>query len=213
MKDKYPKHEIYEELYKRYFKRDVQELIDLAEVSKNDKVLDICGGNGRLTKKLAEITRDVSYLDQEPDMTPKDLADLGVTVYNTPVQDFIEKTKLKYDKVFCQQAVNYWLLDIDIELFSEIFAKGGLFIFNTFANKPTEKPMFKQYEIDGVSYLEISYLVDNKVHHVQIREGYEPHYTVFDWIDEDTVRNLLEPYFNIEIVRDGSTLIYKCRKR
>lgn len=212
MNSKYPKYDLYENLYKRYFKRDVQELIDLSNIKNDDKVLDICGGGGRLTRKLLEFSKKVSYIDQEIDMIPEDLITLGVIVYNKSIENFVKENKEKYNKVFCQQAINYWLLNIDIELFSNIFEKDGIFIFNTFANKPTKEPMIKQYKIDDINYLEISYLIDNKVHHIQIREGYEPHYTVFDWIDEDTYRNILSPYFDIKIIKDNNTLIYVCRR-
>lgn len=212
MNTKYPKYYVYEALYKRYFKRDVKELIDLANISNSDKILDLCGGNGRLTKELIKLSNDVSYLDQEKDMIPSELSLLGIKVYNNSIQDFINTTTEKYNKVFCQQAINYWLLNIDINKFANIFEHNGLFIFNTFKNKPTKEPMIKQYIIDNVSFLEISYLINNKVHHIQIREGYEPHYTTFDWIDMEKIYNLLNQYFEIETIEDKSTLIYKCKR-
>ncbi len=212
MNTKYPKYYVYENLYKRYFKRDVNELINLANISKSDKILDVCGGNGRLSRELIKLSNDVSYLDQEMDMIPKDLSTLGIEIYNMSIKEFINKSKIKYNKVFCQQAINYWLLNIDIKLFSNIFEKNGIFIFNTFQNKPSKEPMIKQYIIDDVNYLEVSYLIDNKVHHIQIRENYEPHYTVFDWIDEETYKIILSPYFEIETFKENSTIIYKCRR-
>lgn len=210
---KYPKYNIYEEIYKRYFNKGANKLTDLVKIEKNEKVLDICGGNGRLSRELLKHTSNVSYLDQEKDMTPEDLEQIGIKVYNMPIQEFIENTKEQYDKAFCQQAVNYWLLNIDIKKFSNIFKENGIFIFNTFANKPTNEPMIKEYEIEGKKYLEISYLVQNKVCHVQIREGYETHLTEFDWIDEATYFKLLSPYFEVNNIKEGKTAIYICRKK
>ena len=212
MNNKYPTYYVYEDIYKRFFKRDAKELIDLGEISYSDKVLDVCGGNGRLTKRLVEMCNNVSYIDQELEMIPTYLTTLNVKIYNTSIQEFVNNTIEKYNKVFCQQAINYWLLNIDINKFSNIFEKDGLFIFNTFSNKPTKKPMIKEYTIDNINYLEISYLIKNKVHHIQIREDYEPHYTVFDWIDEITIKDILSPYFNIELIKDNNTSIYKCRR-
>jgi len=213
MDTKYPQYELYEKLYARYFKRPVTELTDLANVSKTDKVLDICGGGGRLTRQLATLSDFVSYLDQETDMIPSDLADKGIKVYNTSIQEFIKNHKERYNKVFCQQAINYWLNGIDIAGFSDIFEKNGLFIFNTFANKPTEKPMIKEYEYDGANFVETSHLIDDKVHHLQIREGYAPHYTIFDWLSEEKIKSKLGHHFNIEVLRDKATSIYKCERR
>lgn len=210
---KYPKYKDYENMYKRYFKKGVDYLLKYADLKSTDKVLDICGGNGRLTLKLKELVDNVSYLDQEKDMIPKKLNDLGITVYNTSVQEFVNTTVNKYDKIFCEQAVNYWLLDTDIKAFSNLLNKNGLFIFNTFSKRPTEKPMLKEYTIDNINYLEISYLVNNMVEHIQICENYKPHFTEFAWISETDFRNLLSPYFNITVHDDGKSALYICQKK
>lgn len=210
---KYPKYTDYEKMYKRYFDKGVGYLIYKADLKRDDKVLDICGGNGRLTRELLKRCNDVSYLDREADMIPEDLEKLGVRVYNEDVETFVIHSQEKYNKVFCEQAINYWLLNINIEQFSNIFSPNGLFIFNTFSNMPTKTPMIKQYTIDGINYLEISYLVDNKVEHIQIREGYSPHFTEFDWISQEQYRELLSPYFDIELFDNGKSSLYKCKRK
>lgn len=210
---KYPKYTIYEKLYKNYFKKGVDYLIDLGNVEKGDKVLDICGGNGRLSKTLLTKTTDVSYLDQELDMIPDDLEKNGIAVYNTSVQDFIESCQYKYNKVFCQQAINYWFLKVDIKKFASIIEKNGLFIFNTFNKKPSKCPTIKEYSIDNIKYIEISYLVDHVVNHIQISEGYEPHFTQFDYIDEKTFESILTQFFDLNIITTKNTSIYVCRKK
>lgn len=210
---KYPKYNIYEIMYKRYFNKGVNYLIDEADIKKDDVVLDLCGGNGRLTKELLKYTKNVSYVDKEKDMIPDDLQKRGIKVYNEDINDFISHNKAKYTKVFCEQAINYWLSDIDIKKFSELFDKNGLFIFNTFSKKPSTKPMIKEYVINNANYLEISYLVKNKVEHIQICEGMEPHFTEFYWISEDEFRELLEPYFEIRIKDDGKSALYVCRRK
>ena len=210
---KYPKYTDYEKMYKRYFDKGVGYLIDRADLKRDDKVLDICGGNGRLTRELLKRCNDVSYLDREADMIPEDLEKLGVRVYNEDVETFVNHSQEKYNKVFCEQAINYWLLNINIEQFSNIFLPNGLFIFNTFSNMPTKNPMIKQYTIDGINYFEISYLVDNKVEHIQIREGYSPHFTEFDWISQEQYRELLSQYFDIELFDNGKSSLYKCKRK
>lgn len=213
MNTKYPKHEVYEELYKRFFKRNERELIELADIKETDAVLDVCGGNARLSKALLDYTKNVSYLDQEKDMTPKDLESLGITVYHSSIEDFVEHHPRQYQYIFCQQAINYWLLNTDMEKFSKLLVKNGTFIFNTFRNKPSSTPMIKEYEIEKKHYLEISYLVNNKVYHIQVCEGYEPHFTIFDWISEEMYQELLSPYFEVKKIIDQKTLIYKCRRK
>jgi ubiquinone/menaquinone biosynthesis C-methylase UbiE len=210
---KYPVYHVYEELYKRYFTRSVVELIKLADIKPSDIVLDLCGGNGRLTKELTSYSKHVSYLDQEKDMIPDDLLSYGITVNNMSVQKFIRTTDQQFDKVFCQQAINYWLLHTNTKKFSELIKKNGIFVFNTFSNQPTTQPMVKEYEIDRNKYIEISYLVSGIVYHVQICEGYEPHFTVFDWIDPATFSKLLSPYFDIKVKDDSKTSLYICRRK
>ena len=104
---KYPKYYIYEKLYRRYFLKGVDYFIKEAEVTTTDKVLDICGGNGRLTKKLAKFSNNVSYLDRERDMIPEDLEQLGIKIYNDSIENFVNNANEKYTKVFCEQAINY----------------------------------------------------------------------------------------------------------
>ena len=210
---KYPKYNIYENLYKRYFLKGVDYFIKEANLTSKDKILDICGGNGRLTKELMKFSNNVSYLDKEKDMIPHDLKQLGITVYNDSIENFVDTNNEKYNKVFCEQAINYWLLSVNIKKFSDLFEKDGLFIFNTFSNKPSNKPMIKEYVLDNINYLEISYLIDNKIYHIQICEGYEPHFTIFDWISKEQYINLLSPYFNIEIKDDGKSSLYVCKRR
>lgn len=210
---KYPKYEIYEKIYKRYFLKGVNYFIKEANITQADKVLDICGGNGRLTKELIKISNNVSYVDKEKDMIPKELEELGIKVYNDSIENFVNKTNEKYTKVFCEQAINYWLLKIDINKFSTLFEKDGLFIFNTFSNKPSTKPMIKEYILDDVRYLEISYLIDNKVNHIQVCEGYEPHFTIFDWISKEQYLKLLSPYFDIEIKENEKSSLYICKRK
>lgn len=210
---KYPKYYIYEKLYRRYFFKGVDYFIKESTLSSDDKILDICGGNGRLSKELIKVSNNVSYLDKEKDMIPPDLEKLGIKVYNDSIENFIYNTDQKYTKVFCEQAINYWLLNIDIKKFSSLFEKDGLFIFNTFSNRPFNKPMIKEYILDNKIYLEISYLVDNKVYHIQVCEGYEPHFTVFDWLSKERYIELLSPYFDIKIQDDGKSSLYICKRR
>lgn len=210
---KYPRYTDYEKMYKRYFNKGVDYLIEKANLKEDDKVLDICGGNGRLTKELIKKCKDISYLDKESDMIPDKLKKLGIKVYNEDVESFVNCTNEKYNKVFCEQAINYWLLNINVESFSNIFLPNGLFIFNTFSNKPPTKPMIKQYEIEKINYLEISYLVGNKVEHIQIREGYPAHFTEFDWISKEQFQELLSPYFDLELIDNGKSSLYKCKRK
>ena len=210
---KYPKYTEYEKIYKRFFKRNPKSLIELTSFNKDDYALDICGGNARLTKLLTKKCNNVYYLDKEKDMIPKDLDKYGIKVYNQDIESFVKHNKYKFDKVFCQQGINYWFNTVNIKQFSNLFNKNGVFIFNTFNTKPSETPFNKEYEIDNKKYIEISYLVKNKVEHIQIMQGHKPHLTTFDWISKDEYFKKLSPYFDIDIIDENKTSIYICRRK
>lgn len=212
--NKYPLSDVYEKMYKRYFARDPKELIELANVKKSDKVIDFCGGNGRLTNILTNFSDNVYYLDQEKDMIPSNLKSNNVTVFNMSMEQFVASNSIKFDKAFCQQAINYWLKSVDIEKFANCFKTGGQFIFNAFNAKPSFSPSVKQYEINGKNFVEISYLLEHDVvQHIQICEGFEPHLTQFDYISREKFKEMLEKYFEIEIITKNKTDIYICTRK
>ena len=125
------------------------------------------------------------------------------------------------DVVFCRQAVNYWLWDdMAARNVARIAKRGsGKFIFNTFNTKPSEEPTVKKYEMgtalstEWSKYVEVSWLVDDICHHVQIREGMAPHVTEFKWIPPEQFQELLEVWFDIETKVDGPSTIYTCTRR
>ena len=73
--------------------------------------------------------------------------------------------------------------------------------------------MVKSYTIDSLDYLEISYLVDGKVYHIQVCEGLEPHFTIFYWISKEEYIQLLSPYFNVKIVDNEKSSLYICKRK
>lgn len=210
---RYPHYKEYESVYKRYFLKGVEYIINKVQINKNDRVLDVCGGNGRLTKELVKYSDYVSYLDRESDMIPESLKDLGVTIYNEDINEFIKHNNVKFDKVFCMQAVNYYLLNIDMKLFANLFNRGGVFIFNTFNNKPSNIPSVKEYVIGDESYVEVSYLVNDEVYHVQIKENHLPHFTKFKYISRENYIEILSEYFDFEVYEEGKSSVYVCIRK
>lgn len=209
----FPNYILYEKLYARFFKRGIKEYLDFANVLPCHNVLDLCGGNGRLTFELLKKSEHVSYLDQEKDMIPDTLQSSGATVYNMSVNDFLNHTEKKFDRVFCIQAINYWLLDAEVLKLANIFNKGGVFIFNTFNTPPPTLPSIKNYVLDGINYTEISYLENDNVQHIQIREGFAPHVSTFKYISRELFVQKLQPFFDIKIITDNKTDIYVCTKK
>jgi ubiquinone/menaquinone biosynthesis C-methylase UbiE len=209
----YPKYEIYQKMYKRFFHRNMEYFVKLVKIKKDDEVLDLCGGNGRLTKKLLKRTKNVYYLDGEKKMIPKFVYQKCKEVYNQRVEDFIKVCSKKFNYIFCIQAINYWFNNIDVKDLAKKIITGGKFIFNTFNTRPSVIPFIKQYVINNKNYLEVSYLVKNKVEHIQIMEGQSPHFTEFDFIDKNKYISKLSKYFNVEVITDNKTDIYICERK
>lgn len=215
--ESYPDYETYQALYARYYDRGVAELLKLLEPLDGTNVLDLCGGDGRLTLKALESgAKEVILVDAEPKMVPS-------LVWNhKQVRVVINKVHLalsnlirdneRFDRIVCQQAVTYWLNEGTAERIAQVLKPGGFFVFNTFNQKPPEKPRVLEYELDGHSFVEVSWLVGDKVHHLQVRDGLEPHYTAFLWLSPERLRALLEPYFVVKEERHEKTSLYRCER-
>lgn len=221
METRYPDHKTYEALYAKYLERGVDEIVGALPKIAGASVLDLCGGNGRLSRALLE--RDaavVRLVDREQSMAPRDLVlgELGRFVFICEdVPDYLEMMSVNalesHDYAVCQQAINYWLTSITAKHVAGVLKTGGMFVFNTFNEKPSETPRVKQYVHEGHSFVEIAWCIGNIVHHVQVRDGMTPHYTMFYWIPSEQYRKILEPYFVVEEKRNGRSSLYVCTKK
>ena len=216
--DRYPDAETYRNLYRRFYEgRSTQDLIELAYPIRDSVVLDLCGGDGRLSLSiLRHGAKSVVLVDQEKDMVGK--LDSHIALADSSVEEYLRiwewgDRDTHFDRVFCQQAVNYWLDEYYASIISKLLTAGGMFIFNTFHNKPSEKPTIKEYEIDGNKFIEVSWLVGDVVRHVQIREGMHSHTTEFMWLSPEYLMDILGRYFDVGVKRDGHSSLYRCVKK
>jgi len=222
---KYPDIKTYEMLYRRFLQNDrSNEMLDIAGDISGKVFLDICCGGGRLTEiALDKRTKKNIMIDSEAKMIRGELKSNAWTqIMIMDVKDALDdmrRTNNIVDVAVCQQAINYWLTDANAWRLSLLMPHGGVFVFNTFNNKPSEIPKVREYtclnpfEMDERHYTEISWAVKYKIHHVQICQGLEPHFTTFDWMSEEYIRHSLEKYFNVELITDNKTSIYKCVKK
>lgn len=216
--DRYPSADIYRKLYRRFYEgRSTQDLLELGYPVRDTAVLDLCGGDGRLSiKALQYRAKSVVLVDQEKDMTLGTHPQIKVII--SSVEEFLRiwqfgERDTYFDRVFCQQAVNYWLDESYASIINKLLTRDGVFVFNTFHNKPSEKPTAKAYEIDGLNFVEVSWLVDDIVHHVQVREGMKSHTTEFRWLSPEYLMEMLSRYFNVEVKKDGNSSLYRCVKK
>lgn len=219
MTTKYPDHQTYRELYARYYSgRDVAELLQRLEPLWGMRVLDICGGDGRLAlAALEKCARDCELVDAAAPMVPNEVRKHPLITVHIDIVHvalfYMYSRGVSFDRVVCRQAVNYWLDEATAGFVANVLRPGGIFVFNTFNQKPPEKPRVLQYPLDGHEFVEVSWVVGDTVHHVQVRDGMEPHCTAFRWISPEQFRKLLEPYFEIHEEQREKTSLYRCVKK
>jgi SAM-dependent methyltransferase len=217
----YPNHDTYRALYARYYSgRDIQELVSLLEPLKDTdiRLLELCCGDGRLSlEALSQGAHRAVLVDAAASMLPAELfEDDRLEIYAKPVNNYLVYAAMHnqlFDRVVCRQAVTYWLNDMTAYPLAQVVRPGGVLAFNTFNQEPPREPKVKKYEYQDHSFAEVSWLVGDTVHHVQVCEGMEPHCTSFRWIPPDEFRTLLGPYFEVVERRDGKTSLYRCVKK
>ena len=210
---KYPDHVTYARVYARYLTgKRTSQLLDAAGPLADKDVLDLCAGGGRLSLMAQERGARVTAVDSSPDMAEG--LPPGVRSFIQDVPDWLQLSGSPdmFDAVFCQQAVNYWLTPTLAETLSHVIRPGGLFVFNTFNRKPSPVPTIKQYALEGVQFVESSWLsAGNQVEHVHMREGEPPHTTRFSWISPEQYSEWLSPYFEAKEHQEGATSLWVCR--
>lgn len=224
---KYPDINTYQALYAKYLKRPVSDLLDLAGDLQGKVVWDLCCGGGEIAeacflKHAARVVAVDASFDMIKGFATRKFNPEKVHCYINDVSTFLGamdneelvfETEDKPDVVFCRQAVNYWLDEGTVRSLARRMPGGSQFIFNTFNTKPSEKPTVKNYEYEGHSFAEVSWLVGDIVFHTQFRDGMEPHSTKFKWISKEEYFRILGGSYAIEVVEDGHTSLYRCTRR
>lgn len=217
MNQKYPDCDSYQTLYARYLDgRGVEAILGLLEPIKDSRCLDLCGGEGRLTREALERgAAYVTYVDRERDMAGEWIREENSRLrpmfldVKCALRKFISDDE-RFGRIACQQAINYWLDVEAARLLAEVLSPGAIFVFNTFNEEPSVVPRVLSYERSGVAFAEVSWRVGDVVHHVQVRQGMEPHVTEFEWLPRVKIWRLLEPYFILSEMKRGKTSYYKC---
>lgn len=218
----------YNALYAKYLKhRSVGELVDIAGGIEGKVVWDLCCGGGEIAdicfmRHAARVVAVDGSLDMikefaarkfNPDKVFCYIIDISTFLRAKDNEELVFEVKDKPDVVFCRQAVNYWLNEHTMSSLAMRMPRGSVFVFNTFNMKPSDVPVMKSYSFDGYDFCEVSWLLGNMVHHVQIRNGMDSHSTEFRWIDQEEYQAILGKWFDIEKRDDGHTSIYKCVRK
>lgn len=205
--------EQYIALYKRFLHRSPDELLLAAGPIQGKRVLDLCAGTMRASNRAKELGASyVVAIDKSSTIIPKNHKADAVVI--TDIKD-IWSTRLalfsqSFDLIVCQQGINYWFNDRNIESISKLLNYNGHFVFNTFNTRPNKTPQIKQYDNE---FTEVIQLVDDTVYHLQMREGYIPHFTSFKWLAGDDIENIVNTHFkDVNSIVDNGTTIYICER-
>jgi 16S rRNA G966 N2-methylase RsmD len=221
--DRYPSHEDYATLYAKYLQGDrTKEMLSAVDI-RGKKVMDLCGGGGRLSREAVAMGAcQVLYVDQSIPMG-KSIDDPRILKLFVPVQQVLESRATERDQhekiaVFCQQAINYWLTQDTAATLAKALASGSTFVFNTFNAKPVPFPVPKTYVLNHKQYMELSWLTEEEdgtqwVEHIQIMGGSPCHRTRFRWISPEQFEQWLSPGFDLDIRQDGATSLYVCTRK
>lgn len=211
----YPDGKTYEVLYRRYLRRPPHELLHAAGFRAGEHVLDIGGGTGRLSAAaLGMGAGSVVLVDASKAMARHAPAGIEVIVADAreALVAFAARGR-RFDLVASQQAVSYWLNEATAALVAKVLHPKGRLAFNVFWRKPSEKPTVREYELAGRSYVEVSWLIGDRVHHVQVAEGMLPHVTTFAWLSREEIERLLAPHFEWSRRTDGNTDIWVAARK
>lgn len=219
MRAPYPTPEDYRQIYAQYYNgRSVSELCKHLGTVKKMHCLDLCSGDGVATEyfiqQKAEVVWSVDEAVHMTDATQERSTSARVvcdTVENA--LRIAQSEKQTFNRVVCRQGINYWFDQTTIALLADRMESSGIFVFNTFNQKPSNEPRVRTYTYDDLVYGEIAYSVGNIIHTVVASEGFEPHQSEILWLSREYLHRALSKYFHINEVVDGSSSIYICRKK
>lgn len=170
------------------------------------KALDVGGGVSG-TSYLIEWADDYMLLEQ-----PEVKSDL---IRITWRDIYLLPNDHEFDVALARGSINYLNIGAIISII-DVIKGGGLFIFNTFINPPSDK-MERRYESATGTGIECAKLVSGKpfgtVLHELIPDGEDYCIThSFNYYPISFLREILEPFFNCRVVKNSNSAVFICEK-
>lgn len=200
----------YHTLYARWLRHD-DGLLDRGGLKRGDRVVDLCGGTGVISRQaLGRGASEVVLFDLNPrpfeDFDPR-----GAFVVVKGAAEEAHKLLAPafYDLVVCRQAIGYLDLAKTAASVAAVLKPGGRFVFNTFG-KP--RWLAKTYVLDGKRFFEAAGFLGDRVVHLQAGLGIGLDVTKFRWHKPAEIRAAMEKHFDVTEESRKNSFYYLCRK-
>ncbi len=192
----------YDRLYSRWLDRPGA-LLDWAKFKHTDKLLDLCGGTGAISKEALERNaKQVWLLDLNPRI--KDPRIEPITCRAEDLGGRNHRSYPDWDLVICRQALGYLDLPKLSESLRNVLAPRGRFVFNTFLNP---KWSLKTYLFKNERFLEASANIGRHCFHLQAMDG-DFDITHFRWHTEKDILSAFGGWSIADVKRTDTTLWY-----
>jgi len=178
-------------------------------IEPRDRVLDLCGGTGRVAQKAWDMgCQKVALLDVNPRVIPP-WKSVGVQRgdANRP-QDYFGTHS--FDVIVCRQAIGYLDLDQVASGARKTLAPGGRLCFNNFRHP---RWFLKRYEYRNSRYLELGWYFGQTCWHIQRRKGEGWDLTKFRWHKHEEIESAFSKHFNVRVEQTEKTNYYTCVTR
>lgn len=198
----------YRRLYRRWVARH-DGLLDLAEWTPEQALLDLCGGTGVVAAEAAARGgMKISLLDRNPRCSPY-IGRAGDANYP---QHHYESGS--FDVIVCRQGIAYLDLYKIAAGAVRVLKPGGRMVFNSFLEP--ERKGFKTYRVGKITYAEGHVFGFGWVLHLQaLVRGDRPgmDLSLFKYHTPDEIRAAFEPLFiRVDVFRKGTSLRWRMTK-
>lgn len=198
--------ENYGELYSPWLVRS-GDLLDWADATLNDSLLDLCGGTGAVAQDaLKRGLTDVWLFDLNPRCGDGRVHEVQGAAEELLLSPYLTRT---FSLVVCRQALGYLDLEKIADGVHRVLEPGGRFVFNNFLQP---RWGWKWYRHDDRSFLEISGHLGNRVVHLQASPTIGADVSVFRWHKHEDVLAAFRTRFDISFEERGRSGRYLCRK-
>ena len=194
------------------------DLLRLAEYEPGQRLLDLCGGTGIISRAASlrysyHPPTDVTLLDLNPRCKARSVRQVKGKAEDVATHFGVSE----FDIVICRQAMGYVEPSFVIPGVARVLKPGGRFVFSTFVHPRwgnVKAYSYKHYTYGEKRnhYVEAHLFAFNRILHLQWRLGVGADVTLFRYHPREKLEELLRPWFDFEVHEVGRALRWVCTK-